>query len=138
MNDILSADHQVSASDDAGTVNDVVCGMMVDPLKTAHHAEHAGQAYHFCSSGCRTKFIAHPAAFLGDRPRQELMATAGAIWTCPMHPQIRQIGPGACPICGMALEPEIITADEAPNAELIDMNRRFWVGLALAAPIVVA
>ncbi|MET3762522.1 Cu+-exporting ATPase [Sphingomonas sp. UYEF23] len=109
--------------------------MTVDPAKTAHHAEHAGQTYHFCSAGCRTKFVANPNAYLGNKPKPEPTATPGAIWTCPMHPQIRQEGPGTCPICGMALEPEEPSLDDGPNPELVDFTRRLWVAGVLAVPL---
>ena len=112
--------------------------MAVDPATTPHHAEHAGQDFHFCSAGCRAKFQADPAKYLA--PHQvgaNSAAPAGTIYTCPMHPQIRQVGPGSCPICGMALEPATVGADHGPNPELIDMSRRFWVGLVLAAPVFV-
>jgi len=122
-------------SEGAATVTDPVCGMTVDPAKTAHHAEHAGQTYHFCSAGCRTKFVANPDAYLGDKPKPEPTATPGAIWTCPMHPQIRQEGPGTCPICGMALEPEEPSLDDGPNPELVDFTRRLWVAGVLAVPL---
>ncbi|WP_354288955.1 heavy metal translocating P-type ATPase [Sphingomonas sp. UYEF23] len=112
-----------------------MCGMTVDPAKTAHHAEHAGQTYHFCSAGCRTKFVANPNAYLGNKPKPEPTATPGAIWTCPMHPQIRQEGPGTCPICGMALEPEEPSLDDGPNPELVDFTRRLWVAGVLAVPL---
>ncbi len=115
---------------------DPVCGMTVDPHKTPHRAEHAGHPHYFCSAGCRTKFIADPARYLGDAKAPEPVIE-GAIYTCPMHPEIRQIGPGSCPICGMALEPEIVTAETGPNPELIDMTRRFWIGAALTLPIFV-
>ncbi|WP_309604369.1 heavy metal translocating P-type ATPase [Phenylobacterium sp.] len=122
----------------AATVIDPVCGMTVDPLKTAHHAEHAGRPYHFCSAGCRTKVQADPDKYLAPRtPGPDPTLPPGAIYTCPMHPEIRQVGPGSCPICGMALEPETITADSGPNPELADMSRRFWVGLVLAVPVFV-
>ena len=121
----------------AATVTDPVCGMTVDPTTTPHHAEHAGHAYHFCSAGCRTKFIADPGAYLGDKPRPEPKATPGAMWTCPMHPEIRQEGPGTCPICGMALEPEEPSLDDAPNPELVDFTRRLWVAGALTIPLLV-
>lgn len=124
-------------SNAAATVIDPVCGMTVDPAKTAHHAEHAGHAYHFCSAGCRTKFGANPDAYLGDKPKPEPMATPGAIWTCPMHPQIRQEGPGTCPLCGMALEPEEPSLDDAPNPELVDFTRRLWVAGTLTVPLLV-
>ncbi len=122
-------------SEGAATVTDPVCGMTVDPAKTAHHAEHAGQTYDFCSAGCRTKFVANPNAYLGDKPKPAPMATPGAIWTCPMHPQIRQEGPGTCPICGMALEPEEPSLDDGPNPELVDFTRRLWVAGVLAVPL---
>ncbi|WP_086011239.1 heavy metal translocating P-type ATPase [Sphingomonas sp. PAMC 26605] len=112
-----------------------MCGMTVDPAKTAHHAEHADQTYHFCSAGCRTKFVANPDAYLGDKPKPEPTATPGAIWTCPMHPQIRQEGPGTCPICSMALEPEEPSLDDGPNPELVDFTRRLWVAGVLAVPL---
>src|SRR5689334_1811744 len=117
-----------------GKVIDPVCGMSVDPAATPHHAEHAGHAFHFCSAGCRTKFAADPAKYLGGSAPAE-PAPPGTIYTCPMHPEIRQIGPGSCPICGMALEPELVTADAGPNPELADMTRRFWIGLVLALPV---
>ncbi|WP_197459191.1 heavy metal translocating P-type ATPase [Acetobacter malorum] len=118
-------------------VTDPVCGMTVDPATTPHHAEHAGHAYHFCSAGCRSKFIADPATYLDGKPRPEPEATPGAMWTCPMHPEIRQEGPGTCPICGMALEPEEPSLDDAPNPELVDFTRRLWVAGALTIPLLV-
>jgi Cu+-exporting ATPase len=122
---------------DAATVTDPVCGMTVDPATTAHHADHADHAYHFCSAGCRTKFVANPNAYLGDKPKMEPIATPGAIWTCPMHPQIRQEGPGTCPICGMALEPEEPSLNDAPNPELVDFTRRLWVAGTLSVPLLI-
>lgn len=116
-------------------VKDPVCGMDVDPHKTQHHADHEGHPYHFCSAGCRAKFIAHPEKHLAKAERSAQPVMEGAIYTCPMHPEIRQVGPGSCPICGMALEPEIATAEAAPNEELIDMTRRFWVALVLTLPV---
>ena len=124
-------------NDAAAAVIDAVCGMTVDPAKTTHHAEHAGHAYHFCSAGCRSKFVANPDAYLSDKPKPEPMATPGAMWTCPMHPQIRQEGPGTCPICGMALEPEEPSLDDTPNPELVDFTRRLWVAGALTIPLLV-
>ena len=122
---------------DAATVTDPVCGMTVDPATTPHHGEHAGHAYHFCSAGCRSKFIADPATYMDGKPRPEPEATPGAMWTCPMHPEIRQEGPGTCPICGMALEPEEPSLDDAPNPELVDFTRRLWVAGALTIPLLV-
>jgi Cu+-exporting ATPase len=115
--------------------------MRVDPAKTAHRHDHESRTYYFCSAGCRTKFAADPVKYLSPKAAPSAPAPApvpaGTIYTCPMHPEIRQPGPGACPICGMALEPETATADAGPNAELIDMTRRFWIGLVLSIPVVV-
>jgi Cu+-exporting ATPase len=108
--------------------------MTVDPTKTQHHAKHAGNAYHFCSASCRTKFLANPAKYLEPKAAKPT-AKPASIYTCPMHPEIRQDRPGACPICGMALEPVAATVDSGPSLELKDMTLRFWVGLALAAPV---
>ena len=112
--------------------------MWVDPHTAKHRAEHNGQPYYFCSAGCREKFLADPARYL-----EPTVAAAkaepvpeGTIYTCPMHPQIRQVGPGSCPICGMALEPVLVTAETGPNPELVDMTRRFWIGLVLSLPVV--
>ncbi len=125
-----------SAKTSAGlaAVKDPVCGMSVDPTTTAHRASHDDRDYFFCSAGCRTKFVADPQRYLNPRAEAEPVIP-GAIYTCPMHPEIRQEGPGSCPICGMALEPETVTAEAPPNHELIDFTRRFWVGLVLALPV---
>src|SRR4051812_12514198 len=117
---------------------DPVCGMTVDPARTPHHHVHRGETHFFCSAGCRTKFAADPGKYLGPAAREPAAPMpAGTIFTCPMHPEVRQEGPGSCPICGMALEPEMPTADAGPNPELADMTRRFWVGLLLTVPVVV-
>ena len=128
-------DAPAPAADD-GRVIDPVCGMRVDPSTRKHVFEHDHTTYHFCSAGCRTKFAADPDRYLHPAPRKDDVP-AGTIYTCPMHPEIRQVGPGSCPICGMALEPEMVSLDEAPNHELADMTRRFWIGLALALPVIV-
>jgi len=123
---------------DAALVTDPVCGMKVEPATSKHRLEHGGTTFHFCSAGCRAKFEADPDKYL--RPETAAAPTAAqkaAVYTCPMHPEIRQQGPGNCPICGMALEPLEVTAEAAPNHELADMTRRFWIGLALALPVVV-
>src|SRR6476469_1320371 len=126
------------ASGTAERVRDPVCGMVVDPHTTPHRYQHAGRPYYFCSEGCEAKFQADPAKYLAPSAMTASPAVpAGTIYTCPMHPQIRQVGPGACPICGMALEPELVAATSEPNPELVDMRRRFWLGLALALPVVV-
>jgi Cu+-exporting ATPase len=115
---------------------DPVCGMSVDPHAAKHRFAHKGQDYLFCSGRCRERFAAEPEKFLASKT-PEPAAPAGAIYTCPMHPEIRQAGPGSCPICGMALEPEQVSLDDAPDPELIDMTRRFWIALALTLPVFV-
>ncbi|MDE2377497.1 heavy metal translocating P-type ATPase [Bradyrhizobium sp.] len=123
---------------DAGAeVRDPVCGMTVDPATSKHRFDHQGMTYHFCSAGCRTKFVADPAKYLAPSKAPEPRLPTGTIYTCPMHPEIRQVGPGSCPICGMALEPEVASLETGPNPELADMTRRFWIGGALALPAVV-
>jgi Cu+-exporting ATPase len=107
--------------------------MTVDPHTAKYRAEHEGHTYYFCAERCRTKFIADPSAYLTERKPEPVVE--GAIYTCPMHPEIRQVGPGSCPICGMALEPEMVSSDTGPNPELADMTRRFWIGLALTLPV---
>src|SRR3546814_13712025 len=109
--------------------------MPVYPAANAHHAEHDGIQFHFCSARCREKFVADPEAYLVNAPRAEPEATPGAIWTCPMHPEIRREGPGTCPICGMALDPEEPSLDDAPNPELIDFTQRPRGAGALAIPL---
>ena len=126
---------ETSAPHGEHLARDPVCGMTVDPHTAKYRHEHAGRPYYFCSAGCQAKFIADPARYLAKTKKPEPVSP-GAIYTCPMHPQIRQAGPGSCPICGMALEPELISADAGPNEELADMQRRFWVGLLLALPVV--
>jgi len=124
-----------AAPSDPG-VRDPVCGMTVTPEKAAHKAQHNGETYYFCSAGCHAKFVAAPDRYLG--PQEPAVAPpAGAIWTCPMHPEIRQDHPGACPICGMALEPALVTAESGPSPELADMTRRFWIGLVMTLPVFV-
>nr|WP_272949976.1 heavy metal translocating P-type ATPase [Novosphingobium ginsenosidimutans] len=114
-------------------VHDPVCGMTVDPRTTPHHAQFDGQDWHFCSAGCRAKFIDDPQRYL--EPQPEMAVPEGTMWTCPMHPEVRQDHAGPCPICGMALEPELVTADSGPSPELADMTRRFWIALVLALPV---
>ncbi len=123
------------AGDTSAKAKDPVCGMTVDPHTAKHRAEHGGKPYYFCSAGCRTKFLADPIKYLKPEAAKAEPVPAGTIYTCPMHPQIRQVGPGSCPICGMALEPELVTAEAEPNAELQDMTRRLWIGAALTLPV---
>jgi Cu+-exporting ATPase len=122
----------------AGSVKDPVCRMIVDPTRTSFKSEHDGTSYYFCSSGCQRKFEADPSRFATSEPDEQTTrrAPSAAIYTCPMHPQIRQPGPGFCPICGMALEPEVASVSEGPSGDLRDMTRRLWVGLALSIPVI--
>ena len=129
--------HSEGSQPAANGVIDPVCGMTVDPHTTPHRHTHQGHPYYFCSAGCRTKFAADPAKYLSGHDKAAEPVPEGTVYTCPMHPEVRQIGPGACPICGMALEPEIATADTGPNPELADMTRRFWIALALTVPVFV-
>ena len=134
MAEDASPDH--GHEDGGAPVRDPVCGMTVDPDKTEYHAHHADQAYHFCSAGCRTKFVADPEHYLSpDRAVTQEDVPKGTIYTCPMHPEIRQEGPGSCPICGMALEPETFALDSGPDPEYIDMRRRFWISAAFSLPL---
>jgi Cu+-exporting ATPase len=126
-----------SAGEAEGSVRDPVCGMMVDPHVTPHRHSHAGRTYHFCSAKCLARFAADPQRFLArEQGKAPEAIPEGTIYTCPMHPQIRQVGQGSCPICGMALEPELLSAEAGPNPELVDMSRRFWIGLVLTLPVV--
>ena len=119
------------------TVRDPVCGMDVDPAATEHHHQHAGKIYHFCSNGCREGFAERPDDWLSGKAQAERDAKIpeGTRYTCPMHPEILQVGPGSCPKCGMALEPMTFSAEVELNHELIDFTRRFWVGSVFALPL---
>ncbi|SCY97900.1 heavy metal translocating P-type ATPase [Microvirga guangxiensis] len=128
--------HHPQPGADAAKVKDPVCGMMVDPHTTTHRAQYEGKPYYFCSSGCHSKFTADPAKYVEPAADRKAEAVPeGTIYTCPMHPEIRQVGPGSCPICGMALEPVVATAEAGPSHELVDMTRRFWIGLVLTLPV---
>ena len=135
-------------------VTDPVCGMKVDPTAAEHTAHHAGEQFYFCSAGCQDAFLASPDQYARheghphdehsghhahDAPAGGEPPRPGEVveYTCPMHPEIRRPGPGACPICGMALEPVMVTVDSGPSPELRDMTRRFWVGVALSVPVVI-
>jgi Cu+-exporting ATPase len=133
---------------------DPVCGMKVDPAHAAGHADHQGRTYYFCAPRCRERFVADPARYLKPQAPALIQlgglkksaaapppsppvtaADAGVEYTCPMHPEVRQIGPGSCPLCGMALEPVEMTAEEPENEELVDMTRRFRVSVVLTIPV---
>ncbi|HZQ50950.1 MAG TPA: heavy metal translocating P-type ATPase [Bryobacteraceae bacterium] len=118
------------------TETDPVCGMQVNPEKAAASSEYQGKTYFFCCAGCKKKFDAAPEQYLAPQPKQPEPAIPGAQYTCPMHPEVIRDGPGSCPICGMALEPREVTADEV-DPELVDMRRRFWISVALTVPLLV-
>jgi P-type Cu+ transporter len=155
----MSHTHHISPAGSSGTklATDLVCGMKVDPERAKARREHEGKTYYFCSEDCATKFVsapekylsaklaatpsAHVAAILPATPTPSSRSTltptaAGVEYTCPMHPEIVRTSPGACPICGMALEPRVASLEEAPNHELISMSRRFWLSVALTAPLI--
>jgi Cu+-exporting ATPase len=128
-------DRFAAAPQDYLIAEDPVCGMSVDRAAARHLAKHEGQRFYFCSAGCQAKFEAEPAKYLDGRPAPEPMPK-GTKYTCPMHPEIVQEGPGDCPLCGMALEPMgVPSGAEGPNPELVDFTRRFWVGAALTLPV---
>ncbi|MFC7300209.1 heavy metal translocating P-type ATPase [Cognatiluteimonas weifangensis] len=141
--------HRHDSAPAAGTsaatplATDPVCGMQVDPARTPHHAAHAGHDYHFCAARCRERFLAAPEKYVAApgaaaaAAADQVAAPAGTIYTCPMHPQIRQDHPGTCPICGMALEPELPSLEDEDNPELRDFSRRFWWTLPLTAVVLV-
>src|SRR5947207_7013460 len=139
-----------------GGVVDPVCGMRVDPQTAAGSFEHHGKMYLFCSLGCREKFKADPEKYLALKPPIEISRAGPATvaisqdtdtskssqgwprsveYTCPMHPEIARDASSSCPICGMALEPRIVTPEEGKNPELGDMTRRFWVSVVLSLPL---
>jgi Cu+-exporting ATPase len=126
------------------TEKDPVCGMTVDPHRAAGTYEYQGKEYFFCSKGCLGKFKADSGRYVHEyRPstppdtakQVEAPSQADVMYTCPMHPEMRQKGPGSCPKCGMALEPEMPAEDDNENPELADMTRRFWIGAVLSLPV---
>src|SRR5690242_18659585 len=119
----------------AGALKDPVCAMTVDPATAQHRFAYRGTMYYFCGARCRSRFESDPEKFLHPEPAQVAPPSSAIIYTCPMHPEIRRDGPGACPICGMALEPLEPQAEAGPDAELIDMTRRFWIASVLAVPV---
>jgi len=138
--------HAAAPAAPGKTATDPICGMKVDPAKTAHRADHQGTTYYFCAARCRERFIADPAKYLAPKPAAAAghatesplpSAPPGTVYTCPMHPEIRQQGPGTCPICGMALEPEMPSLEEEDNPELRDFTRRFVITLPLTLVVFV-
>ncbi|MGH7333126.1 MAG: heavy metal translocating P-type ATPase, partial [Candidatus Rokuibacteriota bacterium] len=167
--------HTMQHSVADGAMKDPICGMDVMPGQArGGSAEHGGKTYWFCSAGCREKFRADPRRYAPAAPTKPPVDRGDALYTCPMHPEIRHPGPGSCPKCGMALEPVSVPAapmraewtcpmhpeivrpgpgscpicgmalerrtvavEEGPDPELVDMTRRFWIGLALTIPLLV-
>ncbi len=121
------------AADIAATVLDPVCGMHVDPAKTPHHFTHEGHDYAFCGARCRERFMQDPAKYLEPK-KPEAPVPAGTIYTCPMHPEVRQEGPGSCPKCGMALEPAMPSLDD-DDGEVRALGRRLGLLAALTWPV---
>jgi Cu+-exporting ATPase len=117
------------------TATDPVCGMKVKIADARNTADHDGHTYYFCSQRCLGKFAAEPPRYLKPAATAAASAKPGTIYTCPMHQEIRQVGPGICPICGMALEPAEASLEDGPNQDLLDMTRRLWIGALLAVPI---
>jgi P-type Cu+ transporter len=120
-------------------VVDPVCGMTISPDEAVGHVDYKGQTYYFCADSCLEQFREDPERFLGDRSvrlQPDPHARTDVEYTCPMHPEIRQWGPGSCPICGMALEPVTVTLEEEANPELEDMTRRLQVSAVLTVPAV--
>lgn len=128
------ASHSAPSPDTKASAKDPVCGMTVNPDTTPHHAEHEGHTYHFCAAACRQKFIAHPHMYLHghDAPTP---VVPGAIYTCPMHPEVQQNGPGDCPKCGMALEPMMPSLQEDDADDVRAMSRRLWLLMGLTLPV---
>jgi Cu+-exporting ATPase len=142
----VQADPFVVLSVAAGRATDPVCGMSVDPEKAAGKEDYRGRTYYFCNPSCQAKFRADPARFLAaeepspgmtPQPQEDVPAAAGVEYVCPMDPEVVQDHPGACPVCGMALEPRIPQLEERENPDLTDMRRRFWWGLSLTIPIII-
>jgi len=129
--------HPAEAAPDGHMAIDPVCGMSVDPHAAKWTHVHGGKTYYFCAASCKAKFTADPARYLDPEAAKAALEAIpeGTIFTCPMHPEIEQVGPGTCPICGMALEPKFAGADSGPNVELIDMTRRLWIGLVITLPV---
>jgi Cu+-exporting ATPase len=121
-----------------GENRDPVCGMTVDPQSALHKAEYKGKTYYFCCGHCLEKFRSDPESYIGKRRMEKPAAPAGAVYTCPMDPEVRQDKPGACPKCGMALKPGTVEAVEEENPELADMKKRFWIAVMLAIPVFIS
>src|SRR5689334_1675959 len=111
--------------------------MEVTPASAAGSFTYQGETYYFCAKSCLAKFQADPLKYLAPKPAVPDQHAKDIEYTCPMHPEVVQIGPGTCPICGMALEPKEIQAHDTDNPELTDMQRRFWISVVLSLPLLV-
>lgn len=118
----------------AGAHTDPVCGMRID-ANPDRRISHDGETYYFCSDRCVDTFRGDPERYSSGEAKTPAPAGEGVKYTCPKHPEIVRDGPGNCPICGMALEPMTVSAEEEDNLELIDMSRRFWVSAVLTLPL---
>jgi Cu+-exporting ATPase len=127
--------HKKNPDTPAKTAKDPICGMNVDPQNCAGSFQHKNETYYFCSKHCLQKFSQHPEQFLNPEPKVEAPADPNVIYTCPMDPEIEQIGPGSCPKCGMALEPKDVTLADTPNHELIDFTHRLKVSILFTTPL---
>lgn len=118
---------------------DPVCGMTATPESKGGSTQWHDETYAFCSGKCRTKFVADPERYINPKPlsEEEAAIAAKAIYTCPMHPEVEQQGPGACPICGMALESKEISMEDDDGGELQDMTWRFWGSMVMTIPVVI-
>ena len=130
--------HHAGQGQGEATAIDPVCGMSVTIEGATHIAEHDGATHYFCSARCKDKFVVDPEHYLsGAHLKQVEDVPEGTTYTCPVHPEIRQVGPGSCPICGMALEPETVSLEDGPDPELVDMTRRFWISALFTLPLFV-
>ena len=131
------AGHSPPHQNDPAALKDPVCGMTVTE-QSPHQTVHEGRTFHFCSAKCLGKFVASPRQYLDPAPAAaQAPAAAGTVYTCPMHPEIRQDHPGNCPKCGMSLEPLLPELEEQDNPELKDFQRRFWWTLPLTVVVTV-
>jgi Cu+-exporting ATPase len=134
----MSGEHHCShhQSSEAVELKDPVCGMTVTK-DSSHQYSYKGETYYFCSGRCRERFSAEPEKFLNKSDEPAASQDQNAWYICPMHPEVRQKGPGSCPKCGMALEPEAPSLEEEENPELTDFKRRFWWGLPFTLAVFV-
>jgi Cu+-exporting ATPase len=130
----IGAQPEIPATEVGAKAHDPVCGMWIDPKTAAGRSDYQGVTYYFCSESCKQRFDREPQRYLAPQPTSAA-PIPGATYICPMHPQVVSDHPGSCPLCGMALEPATVSAEEGPNPELADMTRRFWIGLALSLPV---